>query len=152
MAARAQGRHGESFAAYRSAESRLLLRLCLACAYFVALRGPRWLAQSQRDYASALLGVPHSSFLRWVRVGRLLAAQPKLRAPFRKGQLSLRTLDDRARHGEFAHGGRGAHSAYEQDRLGTNSEPRTTAGEENSKPRRAAAVQESNRDSAGEST
>lgn len=128
----------KSYAAYRSAESRLLLRLCLVCAYFVALRGPRWLAQSQRDYASALLGVPHSTFLRWVRVGRLLIARPQLRTPFRDGRLRLHALDERARRGIDEHRSSGPHDdsasrraldgreGREEDRMGTNSELRTT--------------------------
>ncbi len=88
-----------TFAAYRAADSRLLLRLCLASAYFIALRGPRWMAHSQRDYANALLGVSPSTLLEWVRVGRLLSQQPHLRAEFRGGRVSLRALDGIARHG-----------------------------------------------------
>ncbi len=126
----------DTFAAYRAADSRLLLRLCLASAYFIALRGPRWMAHSQRDYANALLGVSPSTLLEWVRVGRLLCQQPHLRAEFREGHTSLRALDALARHGfkeQDAKGsgedhapGASAHRADKQERKGTNSEPATT--------------------------
>ena len=44
------------FAGYRSAEPKLLARVCVAAAYASALGVPYWMAHSQRDYASAILG------------------------------------------------------------------------------------------------
>jgi hypothetical protein len=89
----AENRLRDRFAGYRHAESRALARVCIAAAYGCALRIPYWMAHSQRDYAVGVLGVKHSSFSRWAKVGRLICARPELHAAFRAGQLTMGALE-----------------------------------------------------------
>jgi hypothetical protein len=52
------------------------------------------MAQCQRDYANALLGVKHSSFRRWVKVGRLLRGNPTLREHLIAGRITLSQIEE----------------------------------------------------------
>ncbi len=81
------------YAGYRTAEARAMARVCLAAASARAAHVPRFMAQSQRDYAAAILGVNHSTFCVWAKVGELLCANTHLKDDLIAGRVTLKDLE-----------------------------------------------------------
>jgi hypothetical protein len=71
--------------------------ICAAAHEFKSLRGPRWCGfSSLRDYCAERLGVPASTFYKWIRQAHLLREAPNVAAAHAEGQLSASALEELA--------------------------------------------------------
>ncbi len=71
--------------------------LCESASEFRSLQGPRWCGYaSLRDYCAERLGVPISTFYKWLRQARLLHESPDVASAHAEGHLSASALEELA--------------------------------------------------------
>ncbi len=71
--------------------------ICAAASEFKSVRGPRWCGYSSlRDYCAERLGVPASSFYKWIRQERLLRESEAVATAHAEGHLSSSALEELA--------------------------------------------------------
>ena len=71
--------------------------LCESASEFRSVQGPRWCGYaSLRDYCAERLGVPVSTFYKWIRQARLLRESPDVASAHAEGHLSASALEELA--------------------------------------------------------